>query len=336
MSRSGPDEASEWIALGRAVLDEEQAALGALRDRLDGAFVAAVRLLLECPGKVVVTGMGKSGAVGRKIAGTLSSTGTTAVFLHPAEGIHGDLGVLTGADALLALSQSGETDELLALLPIVRRIGARVIVMTGAPRSTLARYAEVVLDTSVAREACPLNLAPTTSTTCQIALGDALALCAMQARNFTADDYALYHPGGSLGRRLLLRTSDLMRTGDQMAVVPTGATLKDVMFAITQAHAGSAVVVDAEGRLTGFITDGDVRRYLVRGDHALSDPAEDAMTRRPTVTTPDSLAAEALTLIGERERESGARIGEMPVVDGEGRPVGVLMLKDLARAGILG
>ena len=274
--------------------------------------------------------------MGRKIAGTLSSTGTTAVFLHPAEGIHGDLGVLAGGDVLLALSQSGETEELLAILPIVKRIGARIVAMTGSPQSTLARYAEAVLDTSVEKEACPLNLAPTTSTTCQIALGDALALSVMQARHFTAQDYALYHPGGSLGRRLLLRVSDLMRTGDGLAVVGLDATLKEAMFAITKAHAGAAVLIDAEGRLAGILTDGDLRRYLERGDHGLSDPARDAMTRNPTVTASDTLAAEVLMQINERAEQSGVKIGEVPVVDAEGRPLGILMLKDLARSGILG
>ncbi|MBW3622415.1 MAG: KpsF/GutQ family sugar-phosphate isomerase [Armatimonadetes bacterium] len=306
-----------------------------MRDRLDADFARAVRLVLTCPGKVVVTGMGKSGAVGRKIAGTLSSTGTTAVFLHPAEGIHGDLGILAAPDLLIALSQSGETDELLALLPSVKRIGAGIIAMTGAPGSTLARYAQVVLDTSVEKEACPLNLAPTTSTTCQMALGDALALCVMQAREFSEADYALYHPGGSLGRRLLLRVSEVMRTGDQLALAPLGAPLREVIFKITQANAGAAVVVDPEGRIAGIITDGDLRRYLLRGDHALSDPVDAAMTPNPTITAPDVLAAEALGIINDRANATGVKIGEVPVVDADRRPVGILMLKDMARAGIM-
>jgi arabinose-5-phosphate isomerase len=326
----------ELVAQGRAVLSEEANALAATRDRLGASFAAAARALLDCSGKVVVTGMGKSGAVGRKIAGTLSSTGTAAVFLHPAEGVHGDLGILTGDDVLLALSQSGETDELLAILPSVKRMGARIIAMTGALDSTLAQYAEAVLDTSVEKEACPLNLAPTTSTTCQIALGDALALCVMQARNFTKEDYALFHPGGSLGRRLLLRTADLMRTGDQLAIVSPDATVKDVLFAITKAKAGAAVMVDDGGRLLGIITDGDLRRYeLERGTDAFADPAEKALNRHPTTTTPNTLAAEVLSTINEKALSLGVVIGEVPVLDEERRPVGILMVKDLARAGIL-
>lgn len=325
----------EILQLGRSVIEDAQTALDSLKERLDESFVRSVRLLLECRGKVVVTGMGKSGAVGRKIAGTLSSTGTTAIFLHPAEARHGDLGVLTASDLLLALSQSGETDELLAILPVVKRIGAGVIAMTGSPESTLGRYAHVVLNTSVPREACPFNLAPTTSTTCQITLGDALALCVMRARNFTEADYALYHPGGSLGRRLLLRVCDLMRTGDQLALVQKGASLKDALFAITNAHAGAAIVTEASGRLCGIVTDGDVRRYLIRGDHALGDPVEAAMTPNPTVASPDVLAAEAVGLINERAQATGVRIGDVPVVDADGKPVGMLMLKDIVRAGIL-
>jgi arabinose-5-phosphate isomerase len=327
---------AELIERGKAILAEERDALSAMRDRLGDSFAKAAAMLLGCEGKVVVTGMGKSGAVGRKIAGTLSSTGTTAVFLHPAEGIHGDLGILTGSDILLALSQSGETDELLAILPAVHRIGARIVAMTGGLQSSLAQYAEVVLDTSVAKEACSLNLAPTTSTTCQIALGDALALCIMEARQFTANDYALYHPGGALGRRLLLRARDLMRSGDQLALVPADATVKEVLFAITNAHAGAAVMTDGDGRMMGIITDGDLRRYLLRSDDALNDPAERAMTRNPTVISPEMLAAEVLEIINEKAKRTGANIGEAPVIDESGRPLGMLMLKDIVRAGILG
>jgi arabinose-5-phosphate isomerase len=328
--------AEEWIERGKAVLEMERDALAAMRERLGESFARAVQTLLACSGKVVVTGMGKSGAVGRKIAGTLSSTGTTAVFLHPAEGIHGDLGMIASSDLLLALSQSGETGEILAILPAVRRIGARIIAMTGSPESTLAKNAEITLDTYVEKEACPLNLAPTSSATCQIALGDALALCAMQARRFTSDDYALFHPGGALGRRLLLRAGDLMRSGDQMASVRPGATVKDVVFAITRAHAGAAVMTDEDGRLMGIITDGDLRRHMLKSHDVLNDPAENVMTRHPLTVSPDQLAAEILEIINEKALRTGVNIGETPVVDDERRPLGMLMLKDIARAGILG
>ncbi len=324
------------LELAREVLERETQALTAMRDRLDDRFERAALLMRDCAGKIVVTGMGKSGAVGRKIAATLSSTGTTAVYLHPGEGIHGDLGVLAPGDILLVLSQSGETDEVLALLPALRRLSLPIIALTGGASSTLAQYSEVVLDTAVEREACPMGLAPTSSTTCQMALGDALALCVMRLRRFTPDDYALYHPGGSLGRRLLLRAADLMRSGDQLAIVPLGATLKETLFAITHAHAGAAAVVDADGKMAGLVTDGDLRRYeLKRGEGAFGDPVERAMTTQPMTISPETMAVEVLATINERARATGASIGEVPVVDTEGRPVGILMLKDIARAGIL-
>ncbi len=331
-------EHSDALAHARRVLREEADALRALADRLDDAFGRAAALLRACSGRVVVTGMGKSGAVARKIAGTLSSTGTPALFLHPGEALHGDLGMVTSDDVVLALSYSGETDELLAVLPGLKRRGAGLIAMTGRAGSTLARASDVVLDVCVPREACPLCLAPTTSTTAMMALGDALAVTVMEARGFGRDDYAQLHPAGSLGRRLLLHASDVMRTGDELAVVDQSATLHAALFAITQAGAGAACIVDEAGRLTGILTDGDVRRALLADPQALARPAGEAMTRSPYVVTGDPLAYEVVQRFEREKPRTGnekARIGDLPVVDAAGRPVGMLMLKDLLRAGIV-
>ena len=322
------------LEAARRVLLEEADALTRIAERLDGAFVSAVDQILACPGSVVVTGMGKSGAVGRKIVGTLSSTGTPALFLHPAEALHGDLGMATGADVALALSYSGETDELLAILPALKRRVRALVAVTGNARSTLAQKADVTLDVSVPKEACPLDLAPTTSTTAMMALGDALAVAVMEARGFGREDYALLHPAGSLGRRLLLRVRDVMRTGDALAVVGERATLHDALFAITRANAGAACVVDETGLLSGILTDGDTRRFLTAsGANSLISPVAEAMTRGPRVATPDQLAVEAL----ERFERSGerVRVGEVPVVSEDGRPIGILTLKDLVRTGIV-
>lgn len=325
-----------WLAEGRRVLAEASASLDAMAQRMTpDVWAAAVRLLVGTAGRVVVTGMGKSGSVGRKLAGTLASTGTPALFLHPAEAMHGDLGMLQCQDVMIALSLSGETDEILALLPAVTRLAVPLIAFTGRPESTLGRHARLVLDVSVAREACPLNLAPTTSTTAMIALGDALAVAVMGARNFTSDDYALLHPAGTLGRRLTLRVHDVMRTGDALAIVPTTATLRDTVFVITQAHAGAAIVTDAEGRVCGLITDGDIRRHLLDGHDLLTRPARDVMNPTPGVLPPDLLAAEARTRLEKFHPLPGSTVGEAPVVDAQRRPLGMLMLKDLDKAGIV-
>ena len=328
MGKKGTQHSLSVIAQGREVLAIEVEAVSKLSDRLDRSFVAAVELILGCSGKLAVTGIGKSGAIGRKLAGTFSSTGTPALFLHPAEGVHGDLGVLSGQDVLLLLSHSGETDELISIMPVVARIGARVIAMLGSPKSTIARYSDVVLDVSVEREACPLGLAPTASTIAMLAMGDALALAVMKARKFTREDFALFHPAGTLGRRLLLRAADVMRTGDSVAVVEADTLLRDVLFAITRAAAGAACVVDGKGKLVGIITDGDVRRHLLKDESCLSWPAAQVMTRSPRTIGPDRPAEEGLRVMEE------LRIGEMPVVE-DGKPVGVLMLKDLLAARIV-
>ncbi|MGC8667275.1 MAG: KpsF/GutQ family sugar-phosphate isomerase [Chthonomonadales bacterium] len=316
---------------GKTVLREEAHAIAALADRLGGDFVRAAETLLDCRGRVITTGVGKAGAVARKMAATLSSTGTPALFLHPAEGVHGDLGVVTPEDVVIALSYSGESDEVLRLLPSLRRICARLIAVTGNPASTLALAAHIILNVSVPSEACPLGLAPTTSTAAMLALGDALALAVMEARGFTREDFARTHPAGALGRKLTLRVSDVMRTGAQMAVVTSDRLLRDAMFAISDAGAGAALVVDDAGRLCGIITDGDIRRAILKDEKSLSHPVADVMKPKPFVIEGNPLAAEALALFEEHP----VKIGEAPVLDAEGRPVGIVMLKDLVRAGIV-
>jgi arabinose-5-phosphate isomerase len=321
----------DCVARAREVLLIEAQAVQALAERLDDSFCQAVSLVLNAAGRTVVTGVGKSGAVGRKIAGTLASTGTPSLFLHPAEGVHGDLGMVVRGDVLVVLSYSGTTDEILAILPAMKRIAVPVIAMTGGLGSDLARFADCVLDVRVAREACPLNLAPTASTTAMLALGDALAVAVMCARRFTAEDYARLHPSGSLGRRLLLTAGDLMRTGDACACVPETATIREVLFAITEAHAGAANILDGLGRLAGLITDGDIRRHLVQDQASLDQPAGAIMNRTPRTCGPQELAAACL----ETMQQTARGIGEMPVLDGDGRPLGMLNLKDLLRAGIV-
>lgn len=315
----------------RRVLRIEADAVRALTERLDGRFVEAVELLLNCPGRVITTGVGKAGAIARKLAATLSSTGTPAHYLHPAEGVHGDLGVVTRDDVVLALSYSGESDEVVRLLPTLNRIGACLVAMVGNPDSSLAKAASIVLDAAVAEEACPLSLAPTASAVAMLALGDALAMCTMEARGFTKEKFALYHPAGSLGRRLTLRVSDIMRTREQMAVVPAETPVFDAMFAITKAGAGVAFLVDEEGRLVGLLTDGDIRRAILNDRNALEKQAASIMVRNPLVIEGDPLAVEALTLLEESPR----RPGDAPVVDEEARPVGLVTLKDLLRSGIV-
>lgn len=316
------------IDRARQVLEIETQAVSALPERLGDDFVRATELILACHGKLVVTGMGKSGAIGRKLAGTFSSTGTPSLFLHPAEGVHGDLGAVTRQDVVLLLSYSGETDEMLAIMPAIKRLGAKVISLVGNCASTLGKYADVVLDVSVEREACPLGLAPTASTTAMLALGDALALAVMDVRQFTHEDYAMFHPAGALGRRLTLRVADVMRTGDAVAVVKEETTVRDALFAITHAGAGATNVVDDEGRLIGIITDGDVRRLALTDNDFLSRKACDVMTKTPRTISSESLATEGLKII------ESLKIGEMPVLDGD-KLVGMLMLKDLTEAGIV-
>ena len=315
---------------GREVLQIEAEALAALARRLDSSFERAVQAVLTCEGRVVTTGIGKSGHIAGKVAGTLTSTGTPSQFLHPADALHGDVGVVSSRELVLLFSYSGETDEIRALLPVLRRIGPKMIAVTGKTDSTLACACDVVLDVSVEREACPYNLAPTASTTVMLGLGDALAIAVMRARDFQHDDFAMYHPAGSLGRRLLLRVEDVMRKGSELATVPLGATITEVIGAITKAGAGAACVLSADGTMAGLVADGDIRRSLERGQQPNETKVEDVMTRTPRTLAPDLLASEAFDLF----RTLPAKIGEMPVVDTGHHPVGMLMLKDLVRAGL--
>lgn len=318
---------SDAIRLARQVLETEADAVRALADRLDESFDRAVELLLACSGRTVVTGVGKSGAIARKLAGILSSTGTPALFLHPAEGVHGDLGVVTSSDVVIVLSYSGQSDEVVNIIPVVKRIGARSIALTRAADSALTRMCDVVLDVTVDREACPLGLAPTSSTTAMLALGDALALAVMQERKFTREDFARFHPSGALGRRLILRVRDLMRTGAEMAICRRSDSLRDVLFGITKAHAGAACVVEDDGTYAGVITDGDVRRHLITHE-SLQTTAGAVMTEGGLTIGPDALAVEGLHVMEQR------KIGDLPVLQ-DGHPVGVLMLKDVTQAGLV-
>ncbi|AIP20989.1 arabinose-5-phosphate isomerase [Burkholderia pseudomallei] len=311
------------LALARDVLDIEANAVRALAEQLDGEFVAAVGLLLNCRGRVVVSGIGKSGHIARKIAATLASTGTPAFFVHPAEASHGDLGMVTKDDVFVAISNSGESEELVAILPLIKRLGAKLIAMTGHPASSLATLSDVHLNAGVAKEACPLNLAPTASTTAALALGDALAVAVLDARGFGSDDFARSHPGGALGRRLLTYVRDVMRTGDEVPAVPLDATLSDALFQITAKRMGMTAVIDDANRVAGIFTDGDLRRVLERDGDFRRLPIVDVMTRHPRTIAPDHLAVEAVELM-ERHR-----INQMLVVDERGALIGALNMHDL-------
>ncbi len=318
------------IEEGKRVLAIEARAITNLIDRLDHRFTQAVDLLFHCQGKVVVSGMGKSGLIGTKIAATLASTGTPAFFLHPAEGIHGDLGMLARKDLLIAISNSGETDEVLKLLPSVKRLDVPVIALTGRPQSTLAKNSDVALDVSVSEEACPLGLAPTASTTATLALGDALAIALLQRRGFKEEDFAQFHPGGTLGRRLLLKVRDLMHQGEAIPRVPHTASLREAILEMTSKKLGMTTVTESDGRLRGVITDGDLRRFLERGIDWTSSRAGEVASKNPKTITPDDLAARGVQIM---ERHS---ITALIVVGGENQEVvGVLHLHDLLKSGVV-
>ena len=318
------------LALARQVLQIEADALRALAPKVDERFAAAVRLLEACKGRVVVTGMGKSGLIGRKIAATLASTGTPAHFLHPAEGVHGDLGVLARGDVLLVLSNSGETDELLAILPTIKRLAVPIILMTGQPDSALGRLCEVVIDVAVPQEACPLNLTPTASTTAALAMGDALAMTLLDLRGFRPEDYAELHPRGALGWRSLVRVADLMLTGDALPVVADDALLKDVVEEMTRKRKGMTTVVDRGGRLVGVITDGDLRRLMLRGEAVDTLRAGQIASRTPKTIAAEALAAQALDVM-----EQTGPVTSLVVLDDAGRPHGVIHMHDILRAKIV-
>ncbi|HEX7085553.1 MAG TPA: KpsF/GutQ family sugar-phosphate isomerase [Vicinamibacterales bacterium] len=319
---AGPD-----LSLARTVLQTEAAAILALMDRLDERFSRAVELLKTCTGRVIVTGMGKSGIIARKIAATLASTGTPAFFLHPAEAIHGDLGVIQQGDVVVALSHSGETAEILRLLETIRRIGARIVALTGEPTSTLGQFADVTLDCHVDREACPLNLVPTASTTAALALGDALAMTLLVEKGFRAEDFANLHPGGKLGKRLM-RVEQVMHAGDDLPAVTESTPMRDVIYEMSRKGLGMTCVLDASGRLTGIITDGDLRRRMTTIPDFLQRTAVDVMTRHPVTISRNMLAVDALNLMEER------RITSVIVADGD-RVDGVVHLHDLWRTELI-
>jgi arabinose-5-phosphate isomerase len=329
MDTIGRITADQALLLARRVLGIEARAVSDLAGRLDRGFADAVRVVLECRGRVVVSGIGKSGHIARKIASTLASTGTPAFFVHPAEASHGDLGMITRDDVVIALSNSGESAEVLTIVPLIKRQGARLIAITGNPRSSLATEADVHLDGAVSEEACPLGLAPTASTTAALALGDALAVALLEARGFGREDFARSHPGGSLGRQLLTFVADVMRTGAAIPLVPIGATFSEAVLEISRKGMGMTAIVEDGERLAGIFTDGDLRRALERIGDLRAVAIRDVMTRDPSTIGPDQLAVEAVKLMEDR------KISQLPVVDSGRRLVGALNMHDLMRAKVI-
>lgn len=318
------------LDVARRVIAIEGEAVQTLLDRLDDSFIRAVRILYDCKGRVVVTGMGKSGIIGRKISATMASTGTPSIFLHPAEGSHGDLGMVVKGDVVLAVSYSGETPEILSLLPVIKRLALPLISLTGKPTSTLAKKSDVVLNVSVDKEASSLEMAPTASTTATLAMGDALAVALLEMRGFSEEDFALLHPGGTIGKKLLLRVEDLMHTGEELPVVSMHTQMKDVILEISSKRLGITTVVDDKERLQGVITDGDLRRILERhGKSFFELRAGEVMTKNPKTIDRDALAAKAL------QRMELYSITALVVYDKSGRPEGIIHLHDLLKAGIV-
>lgn len=323
------NDTANLLQHARQVLETEAAAVSALAPRLDQRFTDACRLLLDCHGRVVVMGMGKSGHVAGKIAATLASTGTPAFYVHPGEASHGDMGMITGEDVVLAISNSGETTELVTLLPLIKRLGVKLVTLTGNLQSTLAQTADVNLDVSVAQEASPLNLAPTASTTAALAMGDALAMALLSTRGFTEEDFARSHPGGSLGRRLLLRVEDIMRTGAAVPAVPQGAWLSAALVEMSRKGLGMTVIVDAQQRVAGIFTDGDLRRALDKEINVHRVKIDELMTRHCATVSAAVLAGEAIRIMNEK------RITALPVVDAGHTLIGALHMHDLVRAGVV-
>ena len=317
------------IKRAKEVFEIEAQAIRLLKGRLGKGFIKAIDLILKCKGRVVVSGMGKTGIIAQKFSATLASTGTPSLFLHTAEAIHGDLGKVTKEDIIIILSYSGSTDEMKQILPILKKIGLPIISLTGNVRSALAKYSDVVLDVSVKKEACPLGLAPTASTTASLAMADALAVCLLERKGFKEKDFAFFHPGGALGRRLLLTVEDIMRRGQSNAIVDEKKKVSQVLFAITRARAGSAIVVDNKGKLKGIFTDGDLRRHLGTDMQLPNRQISEVMTKNPTVVSKDMLAAQAMRILQDK------RIDEVPVVDKLMRPVGLLDVQDLLKAGLV-
>ena len=313
-------------------LQIEAAAIENLVARVDAEFEAAVLEILKCRGRVVVTGMGKSGHIGRKIAATLASTGTPAFFMHPAEAYHGDLGMITENDSVVAISNSGESSEVVNILPVIRRIGAKIIAMCGRKNSSLEKNADYFIDIGVEREACSLGLAPTASTTATLAMGDAIAMALMDEKKFTAQNYALFHPGGALGRKLLLTVGDVMHSGADNPIVKIGATAKDALFEMTAKGLGAVSVVDANDKFIGLVTDGIIRRALEKDKNFIDEPVEHIMKTEPLIISADKLAAAALSVM---EKHKPRPVTVLPVVDAENNPVGMIHLTDLLRQGVV-
>ena len=319
----------DHIGVGRRVLDIEARAVDCLKDSLDDSFSAACDLMLAARGRVIVTGMGKSGHVGSKLAATLASTGTPSFFVHPGEASHGDLGMITPDDVVLALSNSGETAEVLAILPVIKRKGTALIGMTGRPQSALAQLSDVHLTVAVSEEACPHNLAPTSSTTAALAMGDALAIALLEARGFTPEDFAMSHPGGSLGRRLLLKVDDIMHAGEQLPVVASGTSLSEALLEMTRKGLGMTAITRDDGTLAGIFTDGDLRRMLDRDIDIRKATIDEVMVAQPITIEPGHLAAEALQIMESRE------INGLMVCDQDRKPLGAFNMQDLLRAGVV-
>ncbi len=323
-----PTEQEALLARARGIVDIEIQALEDLKSQMDQQFVRAIELIEACPGRVIVTGMGKSGIIGKKIAATLSSTGTPAYFLHPAEGSHGDLGMLMKQDVLIAISNSGETPEILGILPLVKRFGVPLIAMTGKPDSTLGRQGDAVLNVAVRQEACPLGLAPTASTTATLALGDTLAVVLLERKGFSAEDFAMFHPAGNLGKRLLLRVQDVMHTGDALPLVSLDTPFLDALVEVSSKKLGMAIVVDATGRMQGLLTDGDVRRALTRFSDPRGIVLSEVITRSPKQIVPEDLAVTALRLMEE------SKITVLVSCDADGKPTGAVHMHDILKTGI--
>lgn len=313
----------------KEVLDIEASAIKTLKLRIGRNFEQALDLILKTKGRVVVSGMGKTGIIAQKLSATLASTGTPSLFLHTAEAIHGDLGRVTCDDVVIIVSNSGLSDEIRQLLPLLKKIGSKIIALTGNTKSILAKYSDAVLDVSVKREACPLGLAPTASTTATLAMADALAVCLLELRDFREKDFAFYHPGGILGKRLLLRVSDIMRTGPTNPLVREDKRISEVLFKITEARAGSATVVDKRGKLCGIFTDGDLRRHLERDPNLAQRQVKEIMTKTPITVAPEMLAVEAIRILRDK------KIDEVPVVDKNNRPIGLLDVQDLLKVGLV-
>ncbi len=328
-SKPSMNQTRDLIDSAQRTIRLEIEAVQELLPRIDANFVQACELILASKGRVVVVGMGKSGHIGNKIAATLASTGTTAFFVHPAEASHGDMGMITRDDVVLALSNSGSTAEIVTLLPLIKRLGITLISMTGNPESPLSKAAEVNLDTRVAKEACPLNLAPTSSTTAALVLGDALAIALLEARGFTAEDFAFSHPGGALGRRLLLKVENVMHAGDSLPQVKRGTSLRDALLEMTQKGLGMTAVLESDGRLAGVFTDGDLRRALDKGIDVRDARIDDVMTPHGKTARADMLAAEALKIMEDN------KISALVVIDAKGFPIGAFNLGDLLRAGVM-